>query len=522
VTRRAAGSSEDLLLEPGGVFALEAKRLSQGSHRYDRSVLWLAAVLGAVLVFWPARELRSDNFVVYLPEGTKTVPIQSFGHADYVPLLQVLNMVVHVDGMQASQSSLKVWFGPSEVEVHTDDKKVRVNKASITLQAPVRSENGEWLVPLDFMASALPQLTRQPVQYRVGTRRIFIGNTTPGTFSVSLKPLAGGADISVAFTEKMNFKTEAANGRWVLFLSGRPLEPLETSIQFQNPFVKSVQFDDQDGVPKLIVTPASEGLNFWPTLSSDGKLIEAQISKQPPVAALPSQPPANLPPGPPPALPQANPAEEMPAVAGPASLPLVVLDPGHGGPDPGSHDKTGLLEKDLVLALATRVRTTLVGSGRFRAAMTRSNDSDPTFDHRDEIANVLEAWAFVSFHAGDFGGVSPRAVVYTFEPPSSSENAAAVGLLQLIPWDHVQEARLERSQELGAALQQTLAAVPGLNVPKATAAPARVLRSVTAPAVAIEIGSFAPDTDASPLSAGDFEQQVADAVLKGLDNFKKP
>jgi N-acetylmuramoyl-L-alanine amidase len=497
--------------------------LNERFRQSDRRWLSVVLLLGTVLIVFPSRELRSDNFVLYLPEGAKTIPIQSVGHADYVPLLQVLNMVVHVDGMQASQSSLKVWFGQSEVEVHVDDKKVRVNRASVTLQAPVRAENGEWLVPLDFMASALPQLTRQPVQYRVGTRRIFIGNSKPGTFSVSLKALAGGADISIAFTEKMNIKTEAANGRWVLFLAGRPVEPLETSFQFQNPFVKSVQFDDQDGVPKLIVTPASEGLDFFPALAADGKVIEAHISKQQPRTALTAPPPASLPSRPPPALPQAPEGEEMPTVEGSASLPLAVLDPGHGGPDPGSHDKTGMLEKDLVLSLATRVRAVLIGSGRFRVAMTRSGDSDPSFDRRDEIANVLEARAFVSFHAGDFGAVSPRAVVYTFEPPEPSESnlTAPAGLPQLIPWDRVQDLRLDRSQELGAALQQSLGAIPGLNVPKATAAPARVLRSVSAPAVAIEIGSFAPDTDASPLSAAGFEQQVADAVLKGLDNFKK-
>lgn len=498
--------------------------MNQRFHSYSRRLLWVGLLLGVALVFWPSRTLRSDNFVFYLPAGAKTIPIETVGHGDYLPLLQVLNLVVHVDGMQASQSSLKVWFGQSDVEVHLGDRKVRVNKAWVPLEAPVRAENGEWLVPLGFMASALPHLTRQPVQYRVGARRVFIGEARPGSFSVRLKPLADGADIMVAFTETVTVKTEAANGRWILYLGGHPIEPLETSYAFQNPFVKTLQFDDQDGVPKLIITPAAEGLNFYPLLAEGGRGLLAEVSKQR-TASLANLPPASLPSGPPPPAPQGATAEEIPSVEGVASAPLIILDPGHGGSDPGSHDKNGVLEKDLVLSLATRVRAVLLASGRFRVSLTRSGDSDPTFDRRDTIANVLHASVFLTFHAGDFGAASPRAAVYSFEPPAPSEESSLpgpAGMPRLIPWEYVQVFELDRSRELAGALQQSLAAIPGLSVPKAAAAPARVLRSVGNPAAAVEIGSFAPDLDSAPLSALSFQQQLADAILKGLDAFKKP
>jgi N-acetylmuramoyl-L-alanine amidase len=517
-------SRRRLFGEAGDTLELKAGPLKRRFHSYSRRIPWVILLVGVVLIFWPPRTLRSDNFVFYLAGSVKTIPIQSVGHADYLPLLQVLNMVVHVDGMQASQASLKVWFGPSDVEVHLDDRKVRVNKNWVTLEAPVRAENGEWLVPLDFMASALPQLTHQPVQYRVGARRIFIGDVKPGSFSVRLKPLADGADILVAFTEKVSIKTEAANGRWILYLGGRPIEPLEARFVFQNPFVKSLQFDDQDGVPKFIVTPATEGLDFHPALAEDGKALEAEVAKQRTATTLTPLPPTNPPSLPPPAAPEARPTEELPAVEGAASAPLVVLDPGHGGPDPGSHDKNGVLEKDLVLSLAMRVRAVLLASGHYRVALTRSGDSDLTFDRRDTIANVLHASVFLTFHAGDFGAASPRVVVYSFEPPAPWEETSALagaGMPRLIPWEHVQDSQLDRSHELAGALEQQLAAVPGLSAPKAAQAPARVLRSVGSPAVAIEIGSFAPDIDSAPLSALSFEQQLAGAILKGLDAFKK-
>ena len=66
------------------VDVLEGKPLSLSFYRYGRPVLWLAAMLAAVLIFWPARTLRSDNFILYLPEGARTIPIQSVGRVDYL------------------------------------------------------------------------------------------------------------------------------------------------------------------------------------------------------------------------------------------------------------------------------------------------------------------------------------------------------------------------------------------------------------------------------------------------------
>ena len=155
----------------------------------------------------------------------------------------------------------------------------------------------------------------------------------------------------------------------------------------------------------------------------------------------------------------------------------------------------------------------------------RGQEVDIYYDRRDTIANVLHASVFLTFHAGDFGAASPRAAVYSFEPPAPSEESSLpgpAGMPRLIPWEYVQVFELDRSRELAGALQQSLAAIPGLSVPKAAAAPARVLRSVGNPAAAVEIGSFAPDLDSAPLSALSFQQQLADAILKGLDAFKKP
>ncbi|OBV12492.1 N-acetylmuramoyl-L-alanine amidase family protein [Erythrobacter dokdonensis] len=123
---------------------------------------------------------------------------------------------------------------------------------------------------------------------------------------------------------------------------------------------------------------------------------------------------------------------DLPEISGPAdpSLPLVVIDAGHGGRDPGAigEDAQGrpVREKDITLALATALRDELLRAGRIRVALTRDDDSILPLAHRPEIARLLDADLFLSIHAdsaGERDDVS-GASIYTLSEEASSEAAA--------------------------------------------------------------------------------------------------
>jgi N-acetylmuramoyl-L-alanine amidase len=125
-------------------------------------------------------------------------------------------------------------------------------------------------------------------------------------------------------------------------------------------------------------------------------------------------------------------AIDLPAIAGPSdpALPLVVIDAGHGGRDPGATgaDAQGrkVQEKDITLALALALRDELLQSGRIRVALTRADDRILPLGHRPEIARQLDADLFVSIHADSAGtrdDVS-GASIYTLSVAASSEAAA--------------------------------------------------------------------------------------------------
>src|SRR5206468_10612420 len=106
--------------------------------------------------------------------------------------------------------------------------------------------------------------------------------------------------------------------------------------------------------------------------------------------------------------------------------PIVVIDAGHGGRDPGATSVSGQVhEKDLTLTLARAVRDELVKRGRVRVAMTRDDDRYLTLDDRAAVARRLNAGLFVSLHMDSAPNPLARgASVYSLSDIASDAEAA--------------------------------------------------------------------------------------------------
>lgn len=491
----------------------------------SRSALLLAAALVICLVLWPARRLRSENFVFYFLHQRKTIPTEVLDNALYLPLIPILNMAGQVQGLQEKRNSLKVWFGGNQLQLRSGQTKVQINKTTFFLFQPVRRSNGQWMVPAGFVSSVLPHLIGQPVLYQSGTARAFIGNVHPISYSARLEPQPSGVKLIVQFTGKVTIGTAATNGKWIIFLGNSPVAPLEQEIKFQNPYITELQFDDQDGRPKLVITPAVNDLNFYPQLSSSGEELTVTFVK-PPEAAKPSAAAPNKPGAPATAGAQkaasagqtgqaAPPVVQAPA---PPPLPAVVLDAGHGGSDSGARSRDGILEKNLVAEIAQKVSAALEATKAYRVILTRTGDADPTFEQRTLTANTARPVVFLTFHAGEMGDRSPVIAVYTYQSPSPQPDPAPKPSF-FIPWDWAQQPSEARSQQLAQDLQQQFGKIQGVTATSPLQAPVRQLRSIAAPAVAVEVGTLSPSENAGPINQPGFEQQLANAVAAAVGQF---
>jgi N-acetylmuramoyl-L-alanine amidase len=117
------------------------------------------------------------------------------------------------------------------------------------------------------------------------------------------------------------------------------------------------------------------------------------------------------------------------ARSGGRELPLIMLDPGHGGKDPGAIGVAGTYEKHVALAAAQDLRQRLEAGGRYRVAMTRATDRFIPLEDRVAVAQDHGADLFVSMHADSVTDHTVRgASVYTLSTEASDRQTAALAI----------------------------------------------------------------------------------------------
>jgi len=184
--------------------------------------------------------------------------------------------------------------------------------------------------------------------------------------------------------------------------------------------------------------------------------------------------------------------------------PIVVIDAGHGGRDPGATSVSGQVqEKDLTLSLSQALRDELVKRGRVRVAMTRDNDGYLTLEDRAAVARRLNAAMFVSIHIDSAPNPLARgASVYSLSDVASDaeaarlaarENGAAdrgqgAGTVDVMLADLAMRSQMSASADLASRLVNKAAGRVELRPNPHRFAAFHVLRRADAPAVLFEAG----------------------------------
>ena len=227
------------------------------------------------------------------------------------------------------------------------------------------------------------------------------------------------------------------------------------------------------------------------------------------------------------ALPAAGQAPQ-PGPASSATAPkldVVVLDPAHGGSDSGARGPAGTIESEVVLDFARAIRVGLEAQG-FRAVLTREGNQGPSFDERSALINGLSDAVFVSLHVASTGPPgTARVYYYSALPSPSSPTLAQPGPGRpplttrpsgLIEWGRAQEHYVELSRRLADLVQIQLAQQFRGSPEIPAAAAIRQLRTVAAPAIAIEISSITSD----PPQLARMGQPIGEALARAAGAFR--
>jgi N-acetylmuramoyl-L-alanine amidase len=228
--------------------------------------------------------------------------------------------------------------------------------------------------------------------------------------------------------------------------------------------------------------------------------------------------------------------EVVSAGEGGDALPLVIIDPGHGGEDPGASG-AGIQEKDLVLALAKALRDEIVASGDARVALTREDDRYLLHEERFGIARRLGADLFLSIHADSAGEATEvaGASIYTLSNEASSGAAARfadrVNNADMINGrsfasenDDVGTILVELSQRRTQDLSREFARLIEREGrgrlafhPEAQRSGAlRVLRAPDVPSVLFESGFITNEAEARRLASAEGQRRFAEALSRAI------
>jgi N-acetylmuramoyl-L-alanine amidase len=218
---------------------------------------------------------------------------------------------------------------------------------------------------------------------------------------------------------------------------------------------------------------------------------------------------------------------------------VIVLDPGHGGVDPGAISVTGAFEKELTLAMARVVRDHLAATGRYRVVLTR--DSDVFLRLRDRVAKAREAGAelFISLHADSIGSSDVRGMsIYSLSENASDKEAATLaarenradaldGINLTAENDEVvnilislaQRDTMNQSRRFANMLVDEMGRQNRLVPRPHRSAGFAVLTAPDIPSVLIELGYLSSPQDAKLLGQTEHRMRMARSLLRSIDGY---
>ncbi|MBL1174717.1 MAG: N-acetylmuramoyl-L-alanine amidase [Pantanalinema sp. GBBB05] len=344
--------------------------------------------------------------------------------------------------------------------------------------------------------SQAPSVNRRPWQAPAsrpdpGSAAVATGLTTIETVELA----SNGSQLVIRGNQSLDYNAnwDRASAAYRITLNSAQLSPNIRRPQLRpgSPILNLQIRQENPRTVSLLVQPASGvQINGISQLTQQSVALQLQRNRQPVLT-----PPGNVGSIPVPLPPRtttppvSNPLpSQLPRV--PSGRLVVVVDPGHGGPDPGAVGIGGLQEKEIVLDIGIKVANLLQQQG-IQAVLTRQDDRDLDLEPRVQMAEQVNATAFVSIHAN-----------------SISLSRPDISGLETYYY--------QSGAELAQAIHQNVLAATGIPDRRVRTARFYVLRRTSMPSVLVEVGFVTGRDDALRLSDPAYRSQMAEAIVRGI------
>jgi N-acetylmuramoyl-L-alanine amidase len=459
-------------------------------------------------------------------EGRRPMPAFAIDGQDFVALEDLATAFQLT--VREESGAITVSSRGRTIVLTRDQPLASVAGRLISMPAPPARVGNRWFVPVDFIGRVLSTVYETRLELRRPSRLVIIGDLRVPRVTVRHEPLGTSARVTVDASPDTRSTIAQEAGRLTIRFEADALDVVMPQIQPIG-FVQGIRVLDPTALAVDLGPRFGSYRAAQSTAGNTARLVLDLLPTPTETLTLTPTSPAATPPaataGPPP-------LGDLPVFGRqPSPIRTITIDPGHGGDDTGV--RGDVPEKDITLAVARRLKSTIEARLGLRVLLTRDDDRSVALDERTALANNNKANLFISLHAN----ASPRpsasgASIYVAafdadeqtrtDMPSQRLAVFGGGLreLELVPWDLAQTRHVAQSADLATMLEEQLRQRVRLDARPIERARHRVLESANMPAVLIEMGYLTNPEDQKALAGPNFQNEFVAAVFDAIVRFR--
>ena len=495
----------------------------------------IAVAVGAARIGAQAPRAAAP-YAILSAEGRRTVTAATVGGQDMLRLDELAALLQLTVREDRAAKALTVSRGTTVAVLSLDQGLASVSGRILSLSAPPARDGSRWLVPPDAVSRALAPIAGIRADVRTSSRLIVLGDLRVPRITVQQEPGGPPTRLAIDIVPRAAFTVVQEPKRLLVRFDadGLDLGPINAggglveSVAAAGPLTLAITLGREFGTFRSMTVPVDA--------ASSRLVIELAAAGAPATSGL-ARAQAPPPAAPPPAV---TPRPEAPAALPPARPPgvrTIVIDPGHGGDEEGTRSASGVLEKDLVLDVARRLRSMLDARLGVRVLLTRDDDRVVPHDERASIANNNKADLFISLHANSspnrgargaevfylsLDGLGAEARKMAESPESKPVPVLGGGSrdIDLILWDMAQARHLNESAAFAVLVEEELRRRVEMSPNPVQQAPFRVLVAANMPAVLVEMGFLSNPEQESQLTSDDFKNRIVQSLFDAVVRYR--
>jgi N-acetylmuramoyl-L-alanine amidase len=497
----------------------------------------IVALAAAAIVPPHARAQRAAApYTVVTSDGRRSITASAIGDQDMLRLDEIaaaLQLTVRED---RAANALTVSRGLNVVILSLDQPLASTGGRVISLPAAPVRDGSRWLVPPDAVGRAFGAIAGMRVEVRKASRLILVGDVRVPRVVVRQEQSGAASRVTIDISPRAAYTIVQEPRQLLVRFEADGLDAgagaagggMVDGVTFAEPATIAIALDKGFGSYRSATVPLDA--------ASSRLVIDLMAAGAPP-----PQPATGLAR----AQPQtANPFEAPPAEA-PIALPpppaagirTIVIDPGHGGDEEGARGSAGLVEKDVALDVARRLKGQIEGRLGIRVLLTRDEDRLVPHDERASIANNNKADLFVSLHANSSPNRSAKGAEVFYlsldgldaEARKLAENPETRPVpilgggsrdLDLILWDMAQARHLAESSAFAVTVEEELRRHVEMSPNPIQQAPFRVLVAANMPAVLVEMAFLSNPDEERLLASDEFKNRIVQALYDAIVRYR--